>query len=160
GLTGQAPPEERFRNNVKLLPENTLFSFNISFEVSQSTFSEAQYGPDFDRAVRLASLFGNAVIAVRGHSDPASKLLGEFLIGAEKKNLVTRKGDDYLLADGTKLDLNDTKKILELIDKNDLHGKEFDLKELVKALNELSQKRAEAVRGAVVKFAASKKFRL
>jgi NMT1/THI5 like len=144
-LTGQAPPEERFRTNVKLLPENTLFSFNISFEPNQS--------------VRLASLFGNAVIAVRGHADP-SKMLGEFLTGAEQKKVLTRKGDDYLLADGTKLDLNDTKKILELIDKNDLRGKDFELKDLVKQLTTLSQTRAETVRGAVVKFAGSKKFRL
>jgi outer membrane protein OmpA-like peptidoglycan-associated protein len=159
GLTGQSPPEERFRNNVKLLPENALFSFNISFEPNQSDFSEEKYSKDFDRAVRLASLFGNAVIAVRGHADP-SNMIGEFLVGAEKKKLLTRKGDDYLLADGTKLDLKDTKKVLELIDKNDLHGNDFDLKDLVKQLGSLSETRAETVRGAVVKFAGSKKFRL
>ena len=32
-------------------------------------FSEAQYGQDFQRALEEASLFGNAVVAIRGHAD-------------------------------------------------------------------------------------------
>ena len=69
-LTGKAPPAERFSDNVKFLDKDTIYSFTIYFEPNQHEFPEARYGDDFQRALDQASLFGNAIVVVRGHADP------------------------------------------------------------------------------------------
>ena len=54
--------------------EGQLFSFEVNFQPNQNTFSSAQYGGDFDRAINLASTYGGAVITVEGHADPLAYL--------------------------------------------------------------------------------------
>ncbi|HJT77293.1 MAG TPA: ABC transporter substrate-binding protein, partial [Gemmataceae bacterium] len=72
GLVGKAPPQNRFREDLKVLPENTIYSFTIGFKPDQTTFPEKNYRDDFQRALEQASLFGNSVVLVRGHSDPTN----------------------------------------------------------------------------------------
>jgi hypothetical protein len=165
-LTLQDPPEERFHPNLKLLPQNTIYSFTITFGNNQSDFPEENYGADFQRALRMASLFGNAVMSVRGHADP-SNLVPQFLYSAKKRGVVREQGGDYVLADGTKVDLNDTKALLGLIEKYDLtdvdpdpkHGG-VNPKELAGLLQDLSNKRANAVRDSVMKYAGKRSLRV
>src|SRR5208283_3857942 len=92
-------------------------------------FEAAKYGEDFQRALEQASLFGNAVVAVRGHADPANLVTG-FLKGAADKGLIKKgdKPDTFVTKDGQALDPNkDIKKIVEIIDKNpDLQGPLMD----------------------------------
>ena len=57
-----------------------------------------------------ASLFGNAVMAVRGHAD-STKLIAEFLQMAENRRVIRKNGNSYTLANGTPLDLNNVKGI-------------------------------------------------
>ena len=52
------------------LDERTIFSFTISFRPGESSFPPDRYGGEFNRAIQSASTFGNAVVAIRGHSDP------------------------------------------------------------------------------------------
>jgi ABC-type nitrate/sulfonate/bicarbonate transport system substrate-binding protein len=162
-LVGQAPPENRFRNDLKLLNENTIYTFTISFEPNQDTFPEEKYGDDFKRALMQASLFGNAVMAVRGHAD-TTKLIAEFLQMAENRNVIRRNGTGYALANGTPLDLNNVKGIVDLINKHNLKGRgpndEHDPKGLVAGLQELSQNRANRVRESVVRYAGNRHYRL
>src|SRR5262245_1713893 len=70
GLTAKvdAPRTSRFADNPK--EKNTLFFFDVHFEGGRSDFPEDQYGGDFQRAVEQASLFGNALVSVKGHANP------------------------------------------------------------------------------------------
>ncbi len=52
------------------LAEGQLFSFAVQFKPNQNTFSSAEYGGQFDRAINLAATYGGAVITVEGHADP------------------------------------------------------------------------------------------
>jgi ABC-type nitrate/sulfonate/bicarbonate transport system substrate-binding protein len=143
-----------------VLENNTIYFFTINFAADQSTFDEAQYGQDFRDALEKGSLFGRAMIAVRGHAD-LTKVLKDFVDGGLSKGLLKRTGSpgkyQYFTKDGQKLELTDTKKIVELIDKEDFSTGTTDPKGLVKALLKLSNDRAEAVRDAVIKYANAKK---
>ena len=59
------------------LDDRTIVSFTISFEPNQAVFSADRYGSEFSRAIQAASDFGNAVVVIRGHSDP-TKNAGRF----------------------------------------------------------------------------------
>jgi ABC-type nitrate/sulfonate/bicarbonate transport system substrate-binding protein len=142
------------------LSENTLYFFTINFEPNQKTFEEEKYGEDFHRALEQASLFGNSMVAVRGHADLA-KVLNEFVKASMSKGILRRAGKpgkfEFFTKDGTKLDLNNTRKVVELIEKEDFGGTELDPKQTVKALLRLSEERAESVRQALMEYAAAHK---
>jgi ABC-type nitrate/sulfonate/bicarbonate transport system substrate-binding protein/outer membrane protein OmpA-like peptidoglycan-associated protein len=140
GLTGQAPPQNRFREDVKVLSENTLYSFNIYFDPDQDQFPESRYGDDFQRALEMGSLFGNAVISIRGHADPT--------------NLVTH----FRNAGGT---TDDTKTLIDMVEKNNFGGSNNEnFRGGIKYLLDLSKRRAETVRGSVVRYSDSRSYRL
>jgi ABC-type nitrate/sulfonate/bicarbonate transport system substrate-binding protein len=142
------------------LTEGTLYFFTIGFEPNQKVFDEEKYGDDFQRALEQASLFGNALIAVRGHAD-VTELLKQFVRLSLSKGVLKRQGRpgsyEYFTKDGKKFDLGDTKKIVALIEKEDLSDDKVDLKETLKLLRKLSNDRAEAVREALLKYAAAHK---
>ncbi len=159
GMAGVKPPEGgRFEKaEIKDDPEKIIYEFLVKFEPNESKFSEEKYGTDFQRALEMASLFGNTVIAVRGHADPGL-LVQRFVRAALDKGIIVRKGDKFALKDGGDLDLNNTKQVLDLIQKNDLSVNEtfqgrtekLDLKDSVRMLQKLSDDRANTVRSAVV----------
>jgi ABC-type nitrate/sulfonate/bicarbonate transport system substrate-binding protein len=160
-LSGQDIPANRFREDVKFLIKDTIYVFTISFQPNEKEFSEAQYGEDFQRALEMASLFGNTVMAIRGHADPSSILVAKFKEAALAKGIIKQGAGEFLLKDGTKLDLNDVKKIVEIINKEQLRALDGrDLQQLVKDLQTLSEGRAEKVRDAVVNYATSRNYRL
>src|SRR5262249_36041539 len=102
-------------------PQETkvLYSFTIHFEPNVSKFDEEHYGPDFQRALEQASLFGNAVISIRGHADPYVVEEGFEKLAKERGVLKERQGKFYL-RDGSEIDLSDMHKIVEVIDKEKL----------------------------------------
>ena len=158
-LTGQDIPTRRFRDDATFLTENTIYTFTISFQPNQASFPEKEYGEAFQRALEQASLFGNAVMAVRGHADAVIVLQMFREAGLKKGELKKGKGKyDYTLKDGTRLDLRDARKVVELIKKDNFGNKNLDQE--VKFLQGLSEKRAAAVRKAVVAFAGTKELRL
>jgi ABC-type nitrate/sulfonate/bicarbonate transport system substrate-binding protein len=162
-LVGQAAPENRFRNDLKLLNENTIYSFTISFEPNEDKFTEEKYGEDFKRALMQASLFGNAVMAVRGHAD-TYKLIDDFLKMAVSRNVIRKSGAGYTVVGGGPLDLNNVKGIVDLINKHNLRGNSPDDEpnpmRLVAGLQKLSQDRANRVRESVVRYAGNRHYRL
>jgi hypothetical protein len=162
GLAGKAPPAERFTGfgaEDKVDTEKTIYSFNIYFEPNQGDFPEAQYGQDFQRALEQASLFGNAVVAMRGHADP-SLLVTVFRDAALRDGVIRRDGAGYKLRDGKPFNLNDMNMILEVIKSNNLvgnvRGNSFNTKEAVEQLEILSKNRAAAVRNAVINYGRSR----
>ncbi|NIM13309.1 MAG: nitrate ABC transporter substrate-binding protein [Candidatus Aminicenantes bacterium] len=50
--------------------EGTLFQIEVGFEPNQSTFPEARYANDFQKALEIAQTYGGSLIIIEGHSDP------------------------------------------------------------------------------------------
>jgi len=50
--------------------EGTLFQIEVGFEPNQSTFPEASYADDFQKALEIAQTYGGSLIIIEGHSDP------------------------------------------------------------------------------------------
>jgi len=164
GITSRPPPKPIELPMPGADPlENAIFFFTINFEPDQDQFEEMKYGKDFDKAVRDASLFGNSVVAIRGHADLA-KVIGDYVKAATKKGMLKAEGEGanrkYTLKDGTPLKLEETAKVLKLIRDGDFTGAEDDPKKTLQAVEELSNKRAETVRQAVLKYAKDHNLRL
>lgn len=75
-LTATATEKQAFKK-VDFLPEGTIFSFDIKFPPKGAKFDRQNFGKHFQRALEQASVFGNAAIQLRGHTDPIS-VLAEF----------------------------------------------------------------------------------
>ncbi|XZE22503.1 ABC transporter substrate-binding protein [Pirellulaceae bacterium SH449] len=161
---------ERFSNSAEStemflgenLDANTIVSFTINFEPNVQEFSADRYGAEFQRAIKAASTFGNAKIVIRGHSDPTKTLIDLVQSGMEKKLLrqTGSSGNFKYFYDGKELDLNNTVAIVELIKAGKFSGGKADPLVTMQAALNLSQKRAESVRDAVVKFAKAEKANL
>ena len=81
--------------------------FSINFRPNQQEFSVTQYGAEFQKVAELAAKYGNAVVAIRGHSDP-TKILLETVRAGTQKGLLKRtgtKGNYTYFLNGKKLDL-------------------------------------------------------
>lgn len=156
----------RIAESTDLFPDSeldtrTILSFVINFKANQNDFSIEQYGPDFDRAIKTASTFGNAVVLIRGHSDP-TKTLVDLLKAGMDKGIITREGQkgnySYKLS-GKPLDLSQTKNIESLIKSGAFDGsKEAQPRDTMEAALNLSTARAEAVKKALSQYAKSKSF--
>lgn len=137
------------------LDENTIVSFTIKFEPNQTEFSADRYGAEFTRALQAASTFGNARVVIRGHSDPTKTLLDMVRAGIAKgviRQTGTPGNYSYFL-DGKKLDLERTVALVEMIEKGVFAGGNPDPLATAQAAMNLSKKRAEEVRDALVAFA-------
>src|SRR5262245_9377916 len=137
-----------------------IYSFTISFEPDQADFPEAKYGPDFQRAVELGKLYGDAVIEIRGHAD-GTNLVRKIITTGLPKGIFKDQGGGYATKDGGKLDLKDVKKLFELAEKEDFAKQDKqDIKDGADYLLKLSTDRAEAVRKSVVGFAEGKGYKI
>lgn len=139
------------------LDDNTIVSFTIQFQPNQDKFSVDQYGNEFRRVMKFASTFGNAVVAVEGHSDPTATLVALLRSGIDKgiiKRTGTKdEGYNYFFS-GKPLDLNHTSDIVEMI-KDGKFGD--DPGNTMQAALSLSDIRANAVRVSIVKMAHDEK---
>ena len=138
------------------LDDNTIYEFAINFAPNQQDFSAAQYGVEFQKVAELSAKYGNAVVAVRGHSDPTKILLETVRAGLKKGTLkkTGSRGNYTYYLKGKKLDLTATDRLAQSI-----HAGEFDgvaglnPRETMQAALNLSRKRAEAVKVAVLAYA-------
>jgi ABC-type nitrate/sulfonate/bicarbonate transport system substrate-binding protein len=162
-LNGKAISEGRISAEFKFddIKEITIYSFTISFEPNKFDFPEAKYGGDFQRALEEASLFGNAVVAVRGHATPDA-LVKDFLDSATHQGVLRYDSATRayaFAADDKTFDLNNIQNVLDTIAKNptllDERGGR-PLGESVQGLQKLSDERAQAVRDTIIKFAQGK----
>lgn len=51
------------------LDSSSLFDFQINFKPNQNDFQVADYQDSFEKAVKLASVYGGSVLTISGHSD-------------------------------------------------------------------------------------------
>jgi len=168
-LTAKEAPTERFRKDIVLLPENTIYSFKVEFQPNQSTFSEEKYGEEFKRALQQASLFGNAVVAIRGHGDP-SWAVESFVQSGQKRGVVRQRAGAYHFADGRPFNPHDMKEVVAAINQHpnvytiDPQSGAEDTTTPVSAqltyLQKLSEDRAASVRKSVLDYAQKRKWRL
>ncbi len=167
----KAVKQERFRGEavkkeIELLgsdtglDDRTIVSFTINFEPNQMDFNVKKYKAEYDRVIQMADKYGNAVVAIRGHSDPSKTLLDLVRAGVEKGTL-QRSGSSGSYSysfKGKALDLSDTAKLVKLIESGGFDGvAENNPRETMQAALNLSKKRADAVRKSILAYAKSKK---
>lgn len=157
-LTGKPLKNARITGEVKIEPEKIIYSFNIFFEPDKSDFPEARYGGDYQRALEMASLFGNSAVGIRGHADP--RLFVERFAMAAKKDGLIKSGNfpgPFTLRDGSELKLTEIPRILKLIAENNLavteSGSTLPMRAAVERLDELSEKRSQEVRQSLMGYA-------
>ena len=141
------------------LDEKTILSFTINFEPNQTGFSAIQYGAEFQRVIESSQRFGNAVIAIRGHSDPTKTLLDLIKAGSQK-GILKRSGSSgnyrYSLR-GRPLDLEATRDLVSLIEAGSFDGaSDHNPRETMQAALNLSKQRAVEVLKAITDYASSK----
>ena len=140
------------------LDENTIYEFSINFAPNQEQFSATQYGIEFKKVVDLSEKYGNAVVAVRGHSDPTKILLEAVRAGMQKGTLKRTggRGNYTYYLRGSQLDLTQIDKLSEAIQRGEFDGVTgLNPRETMQAALNLSRKRAEAVKAAVMEYARS-----
>lgn len=145
------------------IDDRTIYSFTIEFDANQNDFTAERYGAEFQRVIELADKFGSAVVAVRGHSDPTKTLL-ELVKAGMKKGVLQRSGAQgnysYSLR-GRPLDLAATQQVVDLVRAGDFDGDpEHNPREVMQSALNLSKKRADAVRDAVLRYATEKGARI
>ncbi len=136
-------------------PANTILSFTISFEPNQFEFDDKVYGQQFLRAVQSASTFGNAIIVVRGHSDP-TQTLADMVRAGMAKGILKRTGtpaNRRYFVNGRPLDIKQIDTIAKLINEGAFDGVAPSPRQTMQAALNLSELRAKNVRDAVVKYA-------
>jgi outer membrane protein OmpA-like peptidoglycan-associated protein len=140
------------------LDERTIYSFTIHFEPNQTEFSASQYGADFDEVIRLATQYPNAVVAVRGHSDPTATLR-DFVRAGMERGILQRTGSrsagyTYSL-DSRPLDLQGTPQLIELVRSGRFDGATAgNPRETMQAAMNLSYQRSNSVRAELITYAS------
>ena len=141
------------------LDDRTILSFTINFEPNQTSFSSLQYGSEYQRVVETADKYGNAVFAIRGHSDPTKVLLDLVKAGMQKGILKQsgQKGNYNYSFKGRPLDLSAIDSLIKLIEAGEFDGDpSYNPRETMQAALNLSLERAVAVRDSIVDYVNSK----
>jgi hypothetical protein len=154
---------------AKDLDSNTIFSFEIKFEPEQVSFNVDTYAAEFQRLAQSQANFGNAVILIRGHSDP-TLALQNFFWAAKAKGMITGEGGNYKFK-GQPLDLTDTGSVSRAIQAENLAGQKRvnsegvevgvdDPKVTVAAALQLSQTRSAKVKDSLQEFFKQKGYKM
>lgn len=138
------------------LDDRTVYSFSISFEPNQLNFPIHEIEKDLRKAIAMSNKFGNAVVALRAHSDP-SKTLMELVKAGMKKEILKRSGGPgnwrYTL-NGRPMDIGSTTNVVRLIEAGAFDGVAgHNPREVMQAALNLSRRRAESVLKSVIEFA-------
>jgi ABC-type nitrate/sulfonate/bicarbonate transport system substrate-binding protein len=143
--------------------KDTIYFFTVNFDPDDANFNIAKYEAEFKKAISDAAIAGNAVFKIRGHVDP-TRTIRLFVQGGLQKGIITREkvadGWKYYTRDGKTFNLNDTKKVLEMIDKEDFTGVEESPKGTLEAAQRLSDARAKRVLEEMVSYATKNGVRL
>jgi outer membrane protein OmpA-like peptidoglycan-associated protein len=151
-------------NEEDVLDEKTLIAFTIQFQPNQEEFSATQYKQEFDRVVELAAKYGNAAIAIKGHTDPSKTLIILVKTGL-KQGILKRtgtKGNYKYFMEGKPIRLENTPRLIQLIQqkKFDSTGDVESPYQVMRAGLQLSEQRAEVVKRAIINYARKRNVRL
>jgi hypothetical protein len=139
-----------------------VVTFALAFPPNEKGFPEERYGDDFQKAVRLAWLFGGCAVAIRGHADP-TKVLREFVECGLADGSLTREGKPgryrYYLAGGRRIDLDDPRSmraVADLVKKGNYSGAPANPRVTLELCDRLSRDRADQVHQSLLKYAAAR----
>lgn len=140
------------------LANNVIYSVVITFDANQNEFSPVQYGVEFDKVLQLVQQYGNAVIAVRGHTDPTLTLL-TLVKGGMESGTIKQTGSpgnyNYFL-NGRRLDVENTAYLVDQIQAGTFDRVTYlgqTPRQVMQAALNLSRARAEAVKTAIDAYA-------
>lgn len=145
------------------LDSNTLISFSIQFSANQTDFNTDIYNAEFQRVVEILSKAGNAVVAVRGHSDPSQTLIEFVKAGMAKGNLKQSgtSGNYQYYLNGRSFDLADTSSVTKAIEDGLVDGvANHRPRDTMQSAFNLSRQRAQSVCDAIIKYANSHNMKL
>lgn len=152
--------------NEGKMDSHTVYSFTITFEPNQTTFSADRYKAEYDKALKLARQYGNATIAIRGHVDPTMTLKTLVEIGMSNGTLTRQgtSGNYTYFQNGNRIDLANTRTIVDLIqsgafDRN-LKVGEIGPRQVMQQANTVALERAKAVQSALLDYARNKDVRI
>ena len=159
------PQAERFADCPREI--NTLYSFDVHFGGGSSDFPECNTATISSGMIEQASLFGNAIILMKGHAN-GQELTWEFRRLVVRRGLLTQKGGKYYRKDGSEFNMNDMKQILAMIEQAKTGGEPvpmmnrqtMSMDAYMKMLLNLSNQRAASVRRAVLDYAKKHGYRL
>ena len=138
------------------LEDRTIVTFTVQFPPNETTFSPDRYSTEINAVIKNASTFGNAAVAVVGHSDP-TKTLVDLIKAGTAKGVLKRTGSkaagyQYVL-NGKALDLKQTDAVIKLIDAGAFRGADVDPQQTMQAAMNLSLARATAVKDGIIEYA-------
>ncbi len=141
------------------LKDDRILSFEIHFDAEQDTFPVDSYGAEFKKVAENASLFGKGVIVIRGHSD-STLVLRHWLQAGMQKGIIKREGKPerqggtgYVYKyQGKNIDFSDMPKLIEDIEKGNFAGADVDPRLTIAEARKLSERRAQSVKEALVKY--------
>lgn len=152
----EAVQEEIEALNQGATDDKTIYGFSVNFEANQDEFSALQYGAEFERVIAMMSKYGNAVVAIRGHSDPTKTML-DLIKGGIKKGIIKQTGGTgsyQYFYNGNPLNLSNTPDLIRLIEAGDFDGIDgYNPRETMQSALNLSRNRAEKVREAIAAYA-------
>src|SRR5262249_45646306 len=140
--------------------EDIVYSFEVTFGRDSADFPEAQYGEHYQRALELASLYGNTIVSIRAHADPSG--FAARVLESGTRDFMIRgdgKGGYTVIATGQPYHPTNMDEVVAFV-KNHRSlmfrdntgsisaGGQFD------GLQQLSEKRSNAVQDSVNKYAS------
>jgi hypothetical protein len=158
----EATKEEIEQFNKGELDGNTIYSFSISFEPDQIEFLPDLYRGDFQKIIEDGYKCGNGVMAIRAHADPSETLMQLVKAGMDK-GVIKRTGSSgswQYSFKGKPMDLSATNQLLQLIEDGEFDHPKFNPRETMRNAETLSNRRAENVRRAIMKYAEDNKLPL
>lgn len=130
-----------------------ILEFAIEFMPDQMEFSARQYEKEFQRAIEMSAQYAACAIVIKGHADPTLTLSTMVKAGLEL-GILKKSASDYSL-DGRPLDITQTPKLIKLIEEGKFEGarQAGSPKQIVTAAQVLSEKRAQALKDSLMKYA-------
>lgn len=162
---GEALQEEiEALTNQGALDGNTLLSFSVQFDSGETNFNLGLYAQEFQRVVSVLSKAGNAIIVVRGHSDP-TKTLADFVKAGVSKGVLKQSGTpgNYTYYfDGKPISLADTRSIIKCIEDGGVDNAPNGInpRDTMSYAMTISRQRADTVVASIIQFAKEKGLKL
>ncbi len=146
--------------------QRKMLAFSVYFDINQTTFDPVQYAADFERVLNIVAVGGNFTIAVRGNVDSHATIV-HFINAGLANGFLRRDGDKqsgfryFLRSSGKQITFDNVAEVLDIMNNPQFTATgEWDPKGCEADGLRTSKQRAQEVKDAIIKYAASKNFKL